>query len=168
MLQKPVIFTSRYITEAYQLRGRPSSQSMGIGYFLARGKSERGVNLIFLPYIVPKLKVSEAIPQLFPHALMISTVTTLSWPLHSVSMKRCLKNLEVNDILQYYWYVVSLHSLTFNTVIALICALLAQDWNFHMTQVLQSDSDSYFVNLIQFYFSSFLAADMSKTRLFFL
>jgi hypothetical protein len=51
---------------------------MGIGGFLARGKSGWGVNLIFLPHIVPKLKVSEAIPPVFPHALMVCTVTTLS------------------------------------------------------------------------------------------
>ena len=76
MLQKPVIFTSSYITEANQLRAQPSLQSVGIGCFLARGKNGRGVNLIFLPHIVPKLKVSEAVPPLFPHALMVRTVTT--------------------------------------------------------------------------------------------
>lgn len=78
MLQKPVIYASSYITEANQLGDQPSSQSMGIGCFLARGKSGRGVNLIFLPHIVPKLKGSEAIPPVFPHALMVYTVTILS------------------------------------------------------------------------------------------
>jgi hypothetical protein len=106
------------------LGGQPSSQSMGIGCFLARGKSWRGVNLIFLPHIVPKFTVSDAMPPVFPHVLMVHTVTTFSWPLHSVSLERCLKNLQLNDILQYYWYMVSLHNLAFNTVIAVICALL--------------------------------------------
>jgi hypothetical protein len=78
ILQKPVIFTSSYITEANQLRGQPSSQSVGTGCFLARGKNGQSVNLIFLPNIVPKLKVSEAIPLLSPRALMVCTVATLS------------------------------------------------------------------------------------------
>jgi hypothetical protein len=70
------------------------------------------------------------------------------------------------NILEYYWYMVFLHNLAFNTIIAVICSLLAQDWNFHMSQVLQSDSDSCFVNLIQLHFSLFLKADMSYTRLY--
>ena len=61
-----------------------------------------------------------------------------------------------------------LHNLAFNIVIAVICALMAQDWNFHMSQVLHSDSDFCFVNLIQLHFSSFLEADMSYTPLFLL
>lgn len=56
MLQKPVIFTNSYITEANQLVGHPSSKSMGFECFLARGKSRRGMNLIILAHIVPKLK----------------------------------------------------------------------------------------------------------------
>jgi hypothetical protein len=97
------------------------------------------------------------------------------------------------NILEYYCYMVSLHNLAFNPlnaelnpiwhllalleahhilhisrirVIAVICALLAQDWNFHMRQVLQSVSDSCFINLIQLHFSSFLEADTSYTRLY--
>lgn len=136
MLHKQVIFTCSYVPEANQLGCQPSSHSMGIGCLLARGKSGRGVNLIILPHIVLKLKVTEAIPPVFPHAVMVCTVTMLSWPLTYVSLKTWLKNLQLNDILQYYWYMVSLHNLAFNTVIAVICALLAEVWNFHMIQVL--------------------------------
>jgi hypothetical protein len=67
MLQKPVIFTNSYITEPNQLVGHPSSKSIIIECFLARSKSGRGVNLIILPHIVPKLKASEATPPQFFH-----------------------------------------------------------------------------------------------------
>jgi hypothetical protein len=66
MLQKPVIFTSSCITEANQLGG-PTIYT--INWYFTRGKSGWGVNLIFLPHIVQKLKVSEVIPPVFPHGM---------------------------------------------------------------------------------------------------
>jgi len=78
MLQKP-IYIYQSLHEANQFRGQPSSQSMDIGCFLARGKSRWGVNQIFPTHVVRKLKVSEAIPQVLPHAFMVCTVTTFTF-----------------------------------------------------------------------------------------